>query len=159
MLQNGLFDNVMTDVSGKVRLESEDPRWIQLFSTKNIANLVDAAADISWYGNRLIEHNPVTGNLIQLLEQTVTRLNQVTSRKTVPANQFLEQCCISLHLSSLVMHHMIISLSHNAVCIMNVNFAGARFIHLFSFSHWLLAGKTVVPNRFMVPVRSQVSEA
>lgn len=114
MLINGLFENAMTDVSGKIRLESEDPRWIQLFSSKCIPTLVDTV-DLVSYGNRLIEHNPVTGNLVQLLEQTANRLQQVLSRKSAPASQQLEQCCLSLRLSTLIMHHFIISVPYHKV--------------------------------------------
>jgi hypothetical protein len=104
-VQNGLFDNVMTDVSGKVRLESEDPRWIQLFSTKTISQL--SAEEVGWYAVRLIEHNPATGNLIQMLDQTSSKLQQVTSRRTSPPSQLTEQCCSALFLTTLLLHHII----------------------------------------------------
>ena len=103
--QSGPYDNVMTDVSGKVRLEGGDPRWIQLFSVKAVPYLVDA--DVTWYGSRLIENNRSTGNFIQLLDQTLNRLQQVTSRKSSPSGQALEQCCVSLYLSTLLLHHFI----------------------------------------------------
>jgi hypothetical protein len=109
-VQNGLFDNVMTDVSGKVRLESEDPRWIQLFSTKTISQL--SAEEVGWYAARLIEHNPATGNLIQMLDQTSSKLQQVTSRRTSPPSQLTEQCCSALFLTTLLLHHII---AHSSV--------------------------------------------
>jgi hypothetical protein len=122
-MRSGLFENVMTDVSGIVRLESEDPRWVQLFGLHSIPHLVDdAASEIERFGNRLIEHNPRTGNLIQMLEQTATRLHQVTSRKSAPFSQVLEQCCVALYLSSLLMHHFVASLSHKEVSIFHPMF-------------------------------------
>lgn len=103
--QVGPFDNVMTDVSGKVRLEGGDPRWIQLFSSNTIPDLV--GADLTWYASRLRENNRATGNFIQLLDQTFSRLQQVTSRKVAPSGQLLEQCCVSLFISTIVLHHFI----------------------------------------------------
>lgn len=119
--QSGLFDNVMTDVSGKVRLESEDPRWIQLFSSKSIPLLT--AEEVRWYSARLIEHNPATGNLVQLLDQTATKLQQVASRRTQPPSQLTEQCCAALFLTSLLMHHIIAHSSLPEVSILCVSSA------------------------------------
>lgn len=148
---NGLFENVMTDVSGKVRLESEDPRWIQLFSAKCIPNLVEGT-DIAWFGDRLIEHNPVTGNLVQLLEQTATRLQQVSARKSAPASHLVEQCCVALYLSTLLMHHVITSVPPHAVRLLSSrrlamyrNVIGILFI----------VGQAAVPIGFVVRARSQ----
>lgn len=117
-MQNGLFENAMTDVTGKIRLESEDPRWIQLFSSKCVESVVDGF-DVSWYGNRLIEHNISTGNLVQMIGQTSSRLQQVSARKVVPPIQLVEQCCFALHLSSLMLHFIITTLSSNAVSPIN----------------------------------------
>jgi hypothetical protein len=103
--QSSLFDNVMTDMSGKIRLDGEDPRWIQLFSLRNVSQLL-TSKEVSWYGDRLIENNITTGNLVQLLDQTATRLQQITSRRTAPPGQLLGQCCSALFISALLLHHL-----------------------------------------------------
>lgn len=113
-MQSSLFESSLTDITGKVRLESEDPRWMQLFSSKSIAPIVDGF-NVPWYGNRLIEHNPSTGNLVQLLRQTSSRVQQVLGRKTAPPSQVIEQCCTALHLCTLMLHFVIITLSPQAV--------------------------------------------
>jgi hypothetical protein len=130
-VQNGLFDNVMTDVSGKVRLESEDPRWIQLFSTKTISQL--SAEEVGWYAARLIEHNPATGNLIQMLDQTSSKLQQVTPRRTSPPSQLTEQCCSALFLTTLLLHHIIAHSSLHEVSTHQLSVS-----HCFTFERSLL---------------------
>ena len=112
--ESGVFDNVMTDVSGKIRLDSEDPRWIQLFCSQTGAHLA-RNTDVSWFGNRLIENNTTTGNMIQLVQQTVTRLQQISSRRTAPTAQLIEHCCTALYLTTLLMNHMIVSLPPDEV--------------------------------------------
>ncbi len=114
MIQSGLFESSLTDVSGKIRLESEDPRWMQLFSSKSIDSIVEGF-NVSWYGNRLVEHNLSTGNLVQLLRQTSSRIQQVLSRKSPPPGQVVEQCCTALHLSTILIHFLITTLSPQAV--------------------------------------------
>jgi len=108
-VQSSLFDNVMTDMSGKIRLDGEDPRWIQLFSLRNVSKLL-TKKEVAWYGNRLIENNIMTGKLVQLLDQTATRLQQITPRRTAPPGQLLDQCCSALFISALLLHHLAASL-------------------------------------------------
>jgi hypothetical protein len=114
-MQSGMFENVMTDVTGKIRLESGDPRWIQLFSSSNIPFMVNNSNTISRFGSRLVENNPITGNFVQLLEQTSARLHLVTSKKSAPSSQSIEQCCVSLYLTSLIVHHMVVSCTQKEV--------------------------------------------
>ena len=113
-MQSSLFESSLTDITGKIRLESEDPRWMQLFSSKSITPIVDGF-NVTSYGNRLIEHNLSTGNLVQLLRQTSSRVQQVLGRKTAPPSQVIEQCCTALHLSTIMLHFVIITLSPQAV--------------------------------------------
>ena len=110
-----IFDNVMTDVTGKVRLESEDPRWIQLFSGSDVGSVSANFLQMRTYCDRLIENNPTTGNLLQLLEQTGSRLKQVSSRKARASSQSIDQCCIALRLSCLLMHCLVSKLPTSQV--------------------------------------------
>lgn len=100
-----LFNSVMTDLTGRARLESEDPRWGQLF--RNGQLLLSIKGDETpWvsFCSRLMENNPQTGNLSQLMEQTTGQLRTLLSRKTRPSKQSLEACCVSLHLTSLIVN-------------------------------------------------------
>jgi hypothetical protein len=96
-------------MSGKIRLDGEDPRWIQLFSLRNVSKLF-TTKEVAWYGNRLIENNIMTGNVVQLLDQTATRLQQITTRRTAPPGHLLDQCCSALFISALLLHHLAASL-------------------------------------------------
>lgn len=110
-MSNALFENVMTDVSGKIRLESEDPRWIQLFQSKNIHAILEDETNLKWYGKRLIEQNPVTGNLIQLIEQVSSRMQQISRKKTASSVQSIDQCCVAIHLCCILLHQFVANLS------------------------------------------------
>eukprot|EP01041_Mallomonas_annulata_P005156 gene5156-10303_t len=88
------FNSVMLDVTGKISLESEDPRWSQLFRCKEMFSLNGSEPDFQTFCIRLVDHNPSTGNFLNLLEQTVSRLRQINSkRKTPPSLHTVEQCC------------------------------------------------------------------
>mmetsp|Transcript_34773 Transcript_34773/g.77191 ORF Transcript_34773/g.77191 Transcript_34773/m.77191 type:complete len:148 (-) Transcript_34773:53-496(-) len=114
-MQSGLFESVTTDVSGKIRLDSEDPRWIQLLSSSNVAAIAGDPTGIKWFCDRLIENNPVTGNYLQLLALTTMRLQQICQRKSAPSPQSVNQLCMALHLSALVLQHFVACLSSQAV--------------------------------------------
>jgi hypothetical protein len=113
-MQDGLFENVTTDVSGKIRLDSEDPRWIQLLSSSNVAAIAGDASGIKWFCDRLIENNPSTGNYLTLLALTTTRLQQMCQR-SAPSPQSVNQVCVALHLSALVLQHLVACLSSHAL--------------------------------------------
>lgn len=123
-MQSGLFENAMTDVTGKIRLESEDPRWIQLFSSKSRDRIVEGF-DLAWFGNRLIDHNLSTGNLNQLIVQTRIRLHQVLIRNASPPCQLVDQCCTALHVSTLILHFIVTTLAPHSVSslLSTVNFS------------------------------------
>jgi len=141
-MQSSLFESSLTDITGKIRLESEDPRWMQLFSSKGIAPIVEGF-NVSYYGNRLIEHNLSTGNLVQLLRQTSSRVQQVLGRKVAPPSQVIEQCCTALHLSTIMLHFVIITLSPQAVR-SRAQFRFYSLIHSLYFpSSTTVAPKTV----------------
>ncbi len=113
--QTTLFNSVMTDITGTVRLESEDPRWIQLFLIKNLSSLLKENDNLAVYFERFMENNLESGNLVQLLEQTCSRVKQITTKKSAPNGQSIDQCCMALHLCSSLMHCLVSSLTPNQV--------------------------------------------
>jgi hypothetical protein len=103
--------SLLTDITGSNRLESEDPRWTQLFHSKQILNMRGDEDLLASFVNRLIENNLSTGNLIMLLGQTSSRIRQILERRGQPTSQNIEQCCISMHLLGLLFNIMFSRLS------------------------------------------------
>ena len=66
-------------------------------------------------GKRLITNNPTTGNFISLLEKTLSRSRQVLAKRGNLSSSSIEQCCVSLHLSTLLIHFFSITLPPNEV--------------------------------------------
>ena len=95
------FHSVMLDITGKLSLEGEDPRWSQLFRCKKAFLYKGDEPDFLEFSSRLQENNLLTGNFHMLLEQTVSRLHQMLVKKTRPSKSIIEQCCAALHISSL----------------------------------------------------------
>ena len=82
-----IFYSAITDVSGKLRLDGEDPRWSQLFRSQFILTLNGSEDRLLIYFNRLLENNIVTGNLLQMIEQTTSRLKLLSSKNAKPHSQ------------------------------------------------------------------------
>jgi len=62
-----IFYSALTDVSSRLRLDSEDPRWSQLFrSTSFILTLNGSEERLNHFCGRLLENNTNTGNIIIL---------------------------------------------------------------------------------------------
>ena len=60
------FFSILTDVSGKSRLEYEDPRWSQLFhSKKEVLHLNGNEKMFNTMMDKFIENNISTGNLVR----------------------------------------------------------------------------------------------
>lgn len=81
------FYSAITDVSGKLRLDGEDPRWSQLFRSQFILTLNGTEDRLLHFCNRLLENNIATGNLLQMIEQTTSRLKLLSSKNAKPHTQ------------------------------------------------------------------------
>lgn len=105
----------LCDISGKTRIETEDSRWVQ-FTDLEILTL---RGDETWWEEiceGFITNN--TGNLLVFFEKTKHQLRQVLVQrgKRLPSPRIdVEKCCISLHLSTLLMHHFARTLSDDEV--------------------------------------------
>ena len=96
IVRSGL-ESLLREVTGKVRLESEDPLWTQLFqqTQKDVSFLSsqedmrrrrrgggggwdreEEGVDMAALAVRLRVHNPFTGNLLQLLDHSAGHLRQ-----------------------------------------------------------------------------------
>ena len=117
-----IFNSVMHDMTGKYRLESEDPRWSQLLRSKYALSINGHEKEWIGYCSRLAANNPSTGNLVMFLELTVSKVHQIILTRSKPSQLALEQCCVSLHLTSLIMHYFCANLQTEEVIIThNIN--------------------------------------
>jgi len=98
------LQSVLTDITGASKLEYEDPRWAQLLHSRQILHLRGDEALLEGFALRLIENNLVTGNLMVLLNQTSSRIRQILEKRGTPTAQNLEQCCVSMHFTGLVLN-------------------------------------------------------
>lgn len=92
------------DITGANKLEYEDPRWAQLFHSKKILQLRGDEELLEGFVLRLIENNSVTGNLMVLLSQTSSRIRQILEKRGTPTAQNLEQCCVSMHFTGIMLN-------------------------------------------------------
>jgi hypothetical protein len=105
----------LNDISGKSRLETEDPRWLL-----TDLSLLEVRGDEPWWVDicsRFVTHN--TGNLLIFLDKTKHQLRQVLVQrgKHLPSSRsHVEQCCISLHVTTLLIHYLARTLSDDQVC-------------------------------------------
>jgi hypothetical protein len=76
-MESGTYETLLLDITGKRRIESEDPRWTMLFRCRPFDR--DHPGDILALGTRLQVNNPGTGNLLQLLDQASARVRQSLS--------------------------------------------------------------------------------
>ena len=79
MESSGALLSILYDVTGKVRLESEDPRWSALFRCKAYLPRVMQGVNMPLMVNRLRTNNLSTGNLLLLLDHTAARVKQTVS--------------------------------------------------------------------------------
>jgi len=105
-----LFDDsfamLLQEVSGKIRLDSEDPKWQLFFRNKNVIYL--QGIEVGWksFFELLVMNNPHSGNLLMIFEQTTSRIQQIINKKNKPSLLLLEQCCSALHIATLVIHYL-----------------------------------------------------
>jgi hypothetical protein len=93
------YNSLLTDFSSKGRLDREDPRWSQLFSTFiDILSFTGEESFFQHFVDRLRVNNPITGNLNTLLEHCVFRLRQLFEKKNRPSVTNLNQCAAAVHL-------------------------------------------------------------
>lgn len=116
-----VVDSILADFSGRVQIDSEDPRWIQLLSHSNITRIITLKDGIlNNHCKLLVQNNPITGNFVQLLRQTSARLLVVVRSKAQPNGQTIDQCCVSLYLALLVFHFLVTNLTPHQVQCFNI---------------------------------------
>jgi hypothetical protein len=117
-MSHDLFEKALSDICGKVRVGGDDRRWSDLFSSNLQRYIVRDSTNSSSRTNlttetlvhhfeRLINHNPTTGNYVQLLDQAMARLREISRKKTEPSMDSIEKCCVSLYLCCIITHHFI----------------------------------------------------
>lgn len=136
-MSHDLFEKALSDICGKVRVGGDDRRWSDLFSSNlqhyivrdnsssnsSSSNLTTAETLVHHF-ERLINHNPTTGNYVQLLDQAIARLREISRKKTEPPMDSIETCCVSLYLCCIITHHFIarlevVEVRINLECIIN----------------------------------------
>jgi len=111
-MSHDLFEKALSDICGKVRVGGDDRRWSDLFSSSLQCHIVRDSLDLTTealvhHFERLINHNPTTGNYVQLLDQALARLREINRKKIVPPADLIEQCSTSLYLCCIITHHFI----------------------------------------------------
>mmetsp|Transcript_12627 Transcript_12627/g.19056 ORF Transcript_12627/g.19056 Transcript_12627/m.19056 type:complete len:994 (+) Transcript_12627:164-3145(+) len=104
-MENIAFNSAMHDFTGSHRLESEDPRWSTLFQYPETLMLKGNEPMWKSYCSRLLSNNITTGNLITLLEKTVSKIRQVVMSRN--KSGALQQCCVAMHITGLILHSFI----------------------------------------------------
>jgi hypothetical protein len=104
------FQNVLLDVAGRLKIESEDPRWSALFRTKDIFCLRGDEDEFETFCSRLSINAHATGNLSQLFEHAASKIDFCMMKRTKPTPLIIEQCCASLHLCGLILNYFASSL-------------------------------------------------
>ena len=109
------FISLMTDVTGTLRLDLQDPRWQQLLRCRKVLHLTGNEAEFFEFYRRIINNNKLSGNLHLLFELTSGKVHQLMHRRlpfksSVETNKPIngnveEQCCIGLHLISIFLCH------------------------------------------------------
>lgn len=103
------LDNLLLDLTGRNKLTTDDPRWGELFKKIDIFSLRNFANYIS----RIGANDGTTHNVSVLLEHTFFKLKQMNTsaiRNHIPSSNMIQQCCIALHISSLIIHEISINL-------------------------------------------------
>mgnify|MGYP001220037943 CR=1 FL=1 len=98
------LQSVLTDITGANKLEYEDPQWSQLFHSRQLLQFRGDEKLLEGFALRLIDNNLLTGNLMVLLSQTSSRIRQVLEKRGTPTAQNLEQCCVSMHFTGLMLN-------------------------------------------------------
>jgi hypothetical protein len=106
MDRNALL-SLLFDISGKSKLESEDPRWSMLFRTKAYAPKLISTIDMKQISHRMRSNNLSTGNFLQLMDQVTARVKQTLSVHTKPNRITIEQCCSAISILNQLFHHLI----------------------------------------------------
>jgi hypothetical protein len=122
----------MTDLTGKLRLEIEDPRWLQLFRSKCILKINLEDSVFHGFCQRFLKNTRISNNFLQLFEQASSRIRYVLSRKKndkkssrFSANN--ELCCVSIHLISLFMNYFASILPPSEVSFL-IHFLRTQFV-------------------------------
>ncbi len=102
---------MLMDITGFNRLEYEDPRWSQLCHSGQILQLRGDEEMLEGFAMRLIENNMSTGNILVLMSQTSSRMRQILEKKGAPALHSIEQCCVALHFTGLLLNIIFSKLS------------------------------------------------
>lgn len=110
----GMAHQILIDLCGKQRLECEDPRWIDLFQIPELTLLSGTESYFTGLLNELVRNNGTTGNCIELIDQTVSRMRAIVEsrdQRSAPSHAKILQCCTAMHLSGLVFNNLLARLS------------------------------------------------
>jgi hypothetical protein len=107
MMDYSTFVNVMTDITGKIPLRSDDPRWIQFFNLRVLPDLVVQPQILMEYFERWSLNNPNTKNFIHLLEHLLSRLKYASKKNIALTNSFVLECCTGMYISTVFLQYII----------------------------------------------------
>ena len=115
--------SALVAISGRVRLESEDPCWVL-----NDLELLLVKGEEKWWEEvclSMIKNNIYTRNMLTLIDKTKHLLRQVLIQKGkhIPCSRkSVELCCISIHVLTLFVHYFVRTLSDDEVGFISYQF-------------------------------------
>lgn len=114
ILDNSLFISVMTDLTGKVVIHGEDPRWVQLFSIDILPDLMSTPASLTEYCERWSRTNPNTKNFLHFVEQVSSRVRYLQKKGAIN-NEAIYEACLGLYIATVTFQYFIGNLTIDGV--------------------------------------------
>ncbi len=114
LVDNSVFVSVMTDLTGKVVIHGEDPRWVQLFSIDILPDLMSIPASLIEYCERWSRTNPHTKNFLHFIEQVSSRVRYLHKKGTIN-NESIYEVCLGLYIATVTFQYFIGNLTIDGV--------------------------------------------
>lgn len=114
-IKNAPFLAAIAEFSGKGRFETDDPRWNLLFNPDILIEILEHPYSLSEFALRLIQNNPSTRNLLQLMEQIIANIKFAIRKKGALPDTLVPQCCTALFLATNMLHFFFMFLSTSEV--------------------------------------------
>lgn len=111
-----IFDSILTDLSGRHSLLSEDSRWLTLFTYTSLTDLLQEPLLLQDYGSRLLKNNVTTGNFDELIVKTVERVQRLSQYNVSGDKKLVHEACIGLFIITQMLHGIATSVNHDEVC-------------------------------------------
>lgn len=114
--QESTFDSLLSILSGPQSLNGQDPHWSLLFQCKDEAFSLTGDCPLFFSQMACLVHNNLgTNNVLELIDQSSSRLRHIIAQKTPPTRESINQCCVSIHLVGLIVKYFACSMSSKEI--------------------------------------------